>query len=218
MKNLRLTAVLLFSLSGISFSAIAQPLKFIDGIQFKHDAVYASANTEASYVEPVVSSTAPASKKSFSTLATEACNKLQFKYSQLMDTEIELINNLTLFAFIENWWNVAYRYGGTTKNGIDCSAFSGLLISSVFGITLPRTAREQYNASRKILLADVQEGDLLFFNTRGGVSHVGVYLANNFFVHASTSNGVSISSLTDSYYAKRFLCAARPGNETAKLN
>lgn len=220
MKNLRLTAVLLFSFTGLSFSAFAQPsLKFIDGIQMKHDAMYAStavnATSESAELKPAIPFI---SKASIGALATEACNMLQFKYSQLMDTEIELVSNFRLFEFIEEWWSVAYRYGGTTKKGIDCSAFSGLLMSSVFGIAVPRTAREQYNSSKKILLTDAKEGDLLFFNTRGGVSHVGVYLANNYFVHASTSNGVSISSLTDSYYAKRFIGAARPGEDHVKFD
>lgn len=221
MKNLRLTAILVLSLSGISFSAFAQPsLKFIDGIQFSNEPIYASASTVA-YSNVMPEATLPIaaiSKTSFSSLATEACNKLQFKYSQLINTEIELVNNFRLFEFIEEWWSVAYRFGGTTKRGIDCSAFSGLLLSSVFGVAVPRTAREQYKASKKILLADAQEGDLLFFNTRGGVSHVGVYLANNYFVHASSSNGVTISNLTDPYYSKRFLCATRPVNETIQFN
>ncbi len=220
MKNLRLTAVLLFLYTGLSFSAFAQPsVKFIDGIELRHDAMYASnavnAVSESAGSKP---SSPVISKTNLGALATEACAMLQFKYSQLLDTEIEMISNLRLFDFIEEWWSVAYRYGGTTKKGIDCSAFTGLLMSSVFGISVPRTAREQYNSSKKILLADAREGDLLFFNTRGGVSHVGVYLANNYFVHASTSNGVTISSLTDAYYAKRFLCATRPATENIKFD
>jgi lipoprotein Spr len=56
---------------------------------------------------------------------------------------------------------------------------------------------------------DLQEGDLVFFNTRGGISHVGLYLGNNYFVHSSTSGGVTISSLTDDYYSKKFLSGGR---------
>ncbi len=221
MKNLRLTAILLLSLSCISISASAQPsLKFIDGIQFSSEPMYASvSNVAYSNVVPEATLPIPAiSKTSFSSLATEACNMLQFKYSQLINTEIELVNNFRLFEFIEEWWSVAYRFGGTTKRGIDCSAFSGLLMSSVFGVALPRTAREQYKSSTKILLEDAKEGDLLFFNTRGGVSHVGVYLANNYFVHASSSNGVTISNLEDPYYSKRFLCATRAVSENIQYN
>src|SRR6478672_1145824 len=150
MKNLRLTAVLLCAVTGLSFSAIAQPLKFIDGIQFKHEAAFA-ANSAFS-VSDVSEASKPAgtvTKNNFGTLATEACNMLQFKYSQLMHIGIESIANLRLFQFIAEWWSVAYRYGGTTKAGIDCSAFTGLLLSNVFGIAVPRTAREQYKHSQK---------------------------------------------------------------------
>ncbi len=220
MKNFRLTAVLLFSLVGLSFSAIAQPsFRFIDGIELNNDAVYASASVNAvsESVQPISATPVAPTKISFSSLATEACVKLQFKYAQLIDSEIEFVSNLALFEFIDEWWSVAYRYGGTTKKGIDCSAFSSLLMSTVFGIKLPRTAREQYKHATKISLEEAKEGDLLFFNTTGGVSHVGVYLANNYFVHASSSSGITISNLDDSYYSKRFLGAKRPVQEDAQL-
>ena len=154
-------------------------------------------------------------------MATEACNAMQFKYAQLMDTEIEAISNLALFSFIEEWWNTSYRYGGTTKKGIDCSALTSLLLSTVYAIGIPRTARDQYAACDKIDRNELQEGDLVFFNTRGGISHVGVYLSNDHFVHASTSNGVTISSLNDDYYSKRFLGAGRPvvkGTQLGDMN
>ena len=73
---------------------------------------------------------------------------------------------------------------------------------------MPRTARQQYDATDHISKDELKEGDLVFFNTRGGVSHVGVYLENNYFVEAS-SHGVKISSLDDHYYAKRFICGGR---------
>ncbi|MEX0636398.1 MAG: NlpC/P60 family protein, partial [Ferruginibacter sp.] len=128
--------------------------------------------------------------------------------------EIESIINFTLFQFIEDWWRTSYRYGGTGKNGIDCSALTGLLFSTVYGISLPRTAREQYNKSKKIKRQHLSEGDLVFFNTRVGVSHVGVILSNDYFVHASTSNGVTISSLNDAYYSKKYIGWGRQLSET----
>jgi len=134
-----------------------------------------------------------------------------------MDIEAESISNVSLFGFIEEWWNTAYRYGGTTKKGIDCSAFTGLLLSTVYFTGVPRTAREQYASSEKINRDEMQEGDLVFFNTRGGVSHVGVYLANNYFVHASTSRGVTISNLNDNYFGKRFIGAGRPYQKNSEL-
>ncbi|RYY69802.1 MAG: NlpC/P60 family protein [Chitinophagaceae bacterium] len=216
MKNLRLIAVIFLALPAISFSAKAQKsVKFIDGIELKNDAIAFAANnptTEASALPVVIhSKTSTTSVKyAVTKMATEACNAIQFKYSQLMDVEIESISNISLFAFIDEWWSTAYRYGGTTKRGIDCSALTGLLLSTVYAISVPRTARDQYSASEKIAREDMQEGDLVFFNTKGGISHVGVYLNNDRFVHASTSSGVTISNLNDDYYAKRFIGAGRP--------
>ena len=77
--------------------------------------------------------------------------------------------------------------GGTTKKGIDCSALTSSLLLAVYGFDIPRTARQQYDATEHIDKDELKEGDLVFFNTHGGVSHVGVYLENDYFVHASSS-------------------------------
>jgi lipoprotein Spr len=82
-------------------------------------------------------------------------------------------------------------------------------MDSVYHVTIPRTAKNQYNAYQKIRKEDLKQGDLVFFNTTGGISHVGVYLANNKFVHAATSGGVMISDLDDSYFQRRYIGAAR---------
>ena len=134
---------------------------------------------------------------------------LQLRYSLLLNTEVEKISNIKMFEFIDNWYGTRYRLGGTTKNGIDCSAFSQLFFSTVYGISLPRTSKEQYYKSQKISRSHLQEGDLVFFNTRGGVSHVGIYLQNNKFVHAATSGGVMISDFYDPYWHSRFIGVGR---------
>jgi lipoprotein Spr len=99
--------------------------------------------------------------------------------------------------------------GGSTKEGIDCSAFVNTLMLSVYAINLPRTSKEQYEAAVKINDDELSEGDLVFFNTKGGISHVGIYLANNKFVHASTSGGVMISDLNEAYWKARYKGAGR---------
>ena len=138
---------------------------------------------------------------------------LQLKYSQLMNTDAQQVQNIPLYQSIDAWYGAPYRYGGTTKDGIDCSAFVESIFMSAFGITLPRTAREQYKVTRHISRTELQEGDLLFFNTRGGVSHVGIYLQNNKFVHASVS-GVTISDMFEPYYVRHFIAAGRVAGMT----
>ena len=118
--------------------------------------------------------------------------------------------------FIEKWWATPYRYGGATKDGIDCSAYSGTLVHDVYGTVLSRTARSQYQECDKIKKENLREGDLVFFKTRRGVSHVGVYLANGYFTHASTSSGVMISSLDEEYYSKRYIGGGRIAANTAQ--
>jgi cell wall-associated NlpC family hydrolase len=142
-------------------------------------------------------------------IATEMCTALHFKFAQLLDADVESITNEPLFAFIEDWWATRYRYGGTTKRGVDCSSYTGHIFKEVFGFELPRTARMQYAASIKVSYSDLQEGDLVFFNTRGGVSHVGLYLQNGYFTHSSSSKGVTINNLNENYYSARFIGGGR---------
>lgn len=139
----------------------------------------------------------------------EKATTVQLKYALLLDTEVEAISNLSLFVAIDEWFGTPYRMGGTSKNGIDCSAFVQTLFTAQYGITLPRTAREQYEAATQISRTELKQGDLVFFNTRGGVSHVGVYLQNNKFVHAASSGGVMISNLFDNYWVKRLVGVGR---------
>ena len=139
----------------------------------------------------------------------EKISSLQFKYAMMMDVEVETLTNTDLYNFIENWYGTHYRMGGTTKKGIDCSAFSGTLLSTIFSFNVPRTAREQYKICEHLNKTDLLPGDLVFFNTRGGVSHVGVYLANNHFVHSSSTDGVKVSSLDEDYYSRKFICGGR---------
>jgi lipoprotein Spr len=183
--------------------ANASPIKFIEGIEINRD-----TRTSSVLIEPQV---IPTPELSYSSVSIENSKSIQFKYALLLNREVEAISNIKLFSFIEDWWETRYRYGGSSKKGIDCSAFSGLLFSSVFDVNLPRTARDQYDACTKVDKSNMAEGDLVFFNTRGGISHVGVYLGDGYFVHASTGNGVTINNLeSEEYYQKRFISAGRP--------
>lgn len=104
---------------------------------------------------------------------------------------------------------VKYRYGGTTPEGFDCSGFVRYVYKQL-GIELPRSSREMIKIGRKVAKDELRPGDLVFFNTNGkSVSHVGIYMGNNKFVHSSTSKGVVYTSLDSEYYAKRYVGARR---------
>ncbi len=103
-----------------------------------------------------------------------------------------------------------YSYGGNTDKGIDCSGFSNQIYEKSFNYRLPRSTDEQYRIGNFIEFPDIEFGDLVFFNTTGrSPSHVGIYLGDDLFAHASMSFGVTISSLQSSYYKKRYIGARR---------
>jgi hypothetical protein len=108
---------------------------------------------------------------------------------------------------------VPYKLGGDGLTGIDCSAFVRRMFSSV-DVALPRTAREQYDAGRKISWEELTMGDLVFFRTKQHEqypTHVGIYMGNGQFIHASALNkgGVRIDSLSTDFYNARFIGGAR---------
>jgi cell wall-associated NlpC family hydrolase len=142
----------------------------------------------------------------------EMSEPLQFKYSILLNVPVEEVTDGKLFGFIEDWYGTRYKYGGSDKSGVDCSAFAQTFISALYGFLLPRTSAQQYQQSKRIRRDELSEGDLVFFKTRGrkaGVSHVGVYIRNNKFVHASTSSGVMINDMDDLYYSAHYAGAGR---------
>ena len=195
------------------FTAQSKPkvsLKFIEGIEIAPEKI---SNTSETSGGSVVKTSAPIAvfktKSSASLVSIEACSSLQFKYAMMMNRDVESIGNIPLYKFIDEWWGTRYRYGGNDKKGIDCSAFVGELVQNIYGLTLPRIAKDQFKVCNKISNEELKEGDLLFFNTRGGVSHVGFYLGDNYFVHSSVNGGVTISSLTDDYYSRKFISGGR---------
>jgi cell wall-associated NlpC family hydrolase len=108
------------------------------------------------------------------------------------------------------WVGTPYREGGRDRNGIDCSGFSDALYREVTGHGLPRSSREQWLVGHSVDVTQAQPGDLIFFQTTGEqVSHVAVSLGGTEFAHASTSKGVMISALTDTYWSQRVVGARR---------
>jgi lipoprotein Spr len=132
-------------------------------------------------------------------------SELLIKYSKIIG---QSVTNKHLYRVIDGWMGVPYKFAGKSKDGIDCSHFtcqilrSGFQFPSDYYFPSSRLAEQ----GEKQNLDHAKEGDLVFFsmNQTSKVSHVGVFLANRKFVHASTSKGVIISSLDEEYYKKRF--------------
>ena len=119
-------------------------------------------------------------------------------------------DNATLYETVNSWLGVPYKYGGTDRDGIDCSAFVGTVYKKVYGKSLRRTANDMLRDVELITKGQLREGDLLFFtNSKGKVSHVGIYLKDGLFAHASTSAGVCVSRTDDSYWSKHFYKGGR---------
>lgn len=150
----------------------------------------------------------------YTTPFIESAGPIHLKYAVLLDTAVEYLPDGSLLQQVDEWMGVRYLSGGNSKKGIDCSGFTATIFAGYCGLQLPRTSKEQYQVCEKIDPQNLLAGDLLFFNTRGrGVSHVGIYLGNNKFIHASVSNGVMVSDRFEPYYAKRFIGAGRLPSE-----
>ncbi|HMS64610.1 MAG TPA: NlpC/P60 family protein [Ignavibacteria bacterium] len=107
--------------------------------------------------------------------------------------------------------NTPYLWGGTSKRGIDCSAFIQTIMYQSLGVTLPRTSLEQSGVGEPVEKADLKFGDLIFFDTmrKGRVTHVGMYLSNGYFAHSGSKTGVAVASLDDEFYTRTYLKARR---------
>lgn len=118
----------------------------------------------------------------------------------------------TIMTNILDWVGTRYHFGGMSRSGIDCSAFTQRIFANTASVLIPRTAASQSEVGESIAnIEDLQFGDLVFFNTRRAVyvSHVGIYLGNNLFAHASSRYGVTVSSLNSAYYQKTFIGGKR---------
>ncbi|MCU7569760.1 NlpC/P60 family protein [Riemerella anatipestifer] len=138
-------------------------------------------------------------------LETKAEIEKAIKHSQTID---EILNQASTYL------GTPYRYGGTTRSGIDCSAFVLSVFNEVTGISLPRVAAAQAQEGEMVLKQELQKGDLVFFSHGRRISHVGIVQeitedGDIKFIHAATSKGVIVSSLNDKYWGPRYRFAKR---------
>jgi cell wall-associated NlpC family hydrolase len=121
------------------------------------------------------------------------------------------VDQQRMMATIAEWLETPYSYGSDgAEAGIDCSAFTREVFEQAADITLPRSSAEQAQVGRRVLRDELKFGDLVFFRTRGrSISHVGIYLGDDLFAHASSGSGVTISSLDSTYFNKRYAAARR---------
>jgi murein DD-endopeptidase / murein LD-carboxypeptidase len=123
---------------------------------------------------------------------------------------IKPLDQSKMMREISKYMGVSYVHGGSSVDGMDCSGYTMIVYKNSMGILLPRSSSEQSKKGTQVELNELKFGDLLFFNTTGeSASHVGIYLGDDLFAHASVSLGVTISSLQSSYYVKRYECARR---------
>jgi cell wall-associated NlpC family hydrolase len=139
------------------------------------------------------------------TVAKNKGNYIVDKYAEILQAPKSDIKNVKLYSFIDDWYGSIYKYGGLSKSGVDCSGFCNVLYSEVYNKQIQRTTSQLSKKINKTSKSNLKEGDLVFFNiSKKKNSHVGVYLKNNRFVHASSSKGVIISSLDNPYYKKTY--------------
>ena len=149
-------------------------------------------------------------------LAADSTASLEFaridSFYQKRSIDLSQADSVKLYYKVFAWYKTCYRYGGNSDHGIDCSHFVNMLYENIYGKTLGPSAGAIMTQCKLLKkgLADVKEGDILFFKIKKGqVSHVGIYLQNNKFAHASTHSGVIISDMDEPYYKKHFYKAGR---------
>lgn len=130
-----------------------------------------------------------------------------------LDMDIDEKDNHALYIEAARWMGVPYRYGGKTTRGVDCSGLTTQIYKKVYHKKLKANADDQRAKNcRKVTKGKLEEGDLVFFHdgrSKRKATHVGVYLKNGKFIHASSSQGVIISQVNDPYYKKRWMQGGR---------
>lgn len=131
-------------------------------------------------------------------------------FSQIMGIAASATTNTKLYQFVYDWIGTPYRLGGKTKKGIDCSKFAYEVYEKVFNTSIGNNSRNIYTQVDPINKSELKPGDLVFFKIRSrSITHVGVYLGDRKFAHASTSRGVMISNLDEAYWRRYYFNGGR---------
>ncbi|WP_411272762.1 C40 family peptidase [Daejeonella sp.] len=131
-------------------------------------------------------------------------------FSQIMGVALSATSNLKLYQFVYDWIGTPYRLGGVSKKGVDCSGFAFELYNKVFSTLIGSNSRNIFSMVDPINKDQLKEGDLVFFKIGShSITHVGVYMGNNKFAHASSSKGVMISDLDESYWRRYYYKGGR---------
>lgn len=154
------------------------------------------------FVLPIVSACSTARISS----SAAATSHSAYKHAQRYDREGAVT---LLYQQLSEWKGVRYRYGGLDKSGVDCSGFVYLTLKRRFGLEAPRSTEGLSEYGVAVARSELQAGDLVFFKTGRSKSHVGIYVENNKFLHASTSRGVMLSDMEGDYWAGRYWKARR---------
>ena len=181
------------SATKVQGSSSSMPRGFLDNLAVLPGEVKLAGVTVAA--PPV----APANTK---TLSYDAALTLPNKYANLLGVAPTELTNTLLLSQMEKWYGTQYCFGGSTDSCIDCSSFTQVILRDVYNVKIPRNSQQQFDASTKIEVENLKEGDLVFFNTVSAsmvITHVGVFVCNNKFVHASTSKGCLLHTSDAAY-------------------
>lgn len=134
-----------------------------------------------------------------------------YHYFKNKGISFDSTSNISLYNELYTWLGVPYVYGGRSKYGTDCSGFAGAIYKTIYSINLPGGAQNIYNALTPLKKDELKEGDLVFFKINSySISHVGIYLANNKFIHATSwGKSITVSDLNEPYYKRYYFSAAR---------
>jgi lipoprotein Spr/probable lipoprotein NlpC len=139
-----------------------------------------------------------------------ADNSFYATYSTKLGIKLNCSEDRKLIREVSDWIGTPYKYGGSDRNGTDCSGFIMSVYKKVYHIELYRSATDQVKNTDPVAKRDLECGDLVFFKISGNqVSHVGLYIADNKFVHASSKRGVVVNDLDEDYYKKYYYSAGR---------